>query len=53
VEQPVVEKKIVPVERVRPGTEIVTENRQVRGRVRKDQLEEEATTRGRGDRRDA
>ena len=46
-------EEIVPAERARPGTEIVTENQQVGGRVRKDQIEEEATTQGRGERRDA
>ena len=34
-EQPVVEKEAVPVERVRLGTETVTENEQVNETVRK------------------
>ena len=38
-EQPVVATEAVPVERVRLGTETVTENQQVSGEVRKEQIE--------------
>ena len=38
-EQPVVATQAVPVERVRLGTETVTENQQVSGEVRKEQIE--------------
>ena len=38
-EQPVVTTEAVPVERVRLGTETVTENQQVSGEVRKEQIE--------------
>jgi uncharacterized protein (TIGR02271 family) len=51
-EQPVVEKETVPVERVRLGTETVTENQQVTETVRKEQIEEEGTRGRRGTRRD-
>jgi uncharacterized protein (TIGR02271 family) len=40
-ERPVVEKETVPVERVRLGTETVTEDRQVNEQVRKEQVEYE------------
>jgi stress response protein YsnF len=36
----VVEKEAVPVERVRLGTETVTEERQVNEQVRKEQIDE-------------
>jgi uncharacterized protein (TIGR02271 family) len=39
-ERPVVEKEAVPVERVRLGTETVTEEQQVTEQVRKEQIEE-------------
>jgi uncharacterized protein (TIGR02271 family) len=39
-ERPVVEKETVPVERVRLGTEKVTEEREVSETVRKEQIEE-------------
>jgi uncharacterized protein (TIGR02271 family) len=39
-ERPVVEKEAVPVERVRLGTETVTEERQVNEQVRKEQIDE-------------
>lgn len=39
-EQPVVEKEAVPVERVRLGTETVTEQREVNEQVRKEQIDE-------------
>ncbi len=35
----VVDKEVVPVERIRVGTETVTDNRQVTGTVRKEQIE--------------
>jgi uncharacterized protein (TIGR02271 family) len=38
-ERPVVEKEAVPVERVRLGTETVTEDQQVSGTVRKEQVD--------------
>ena len=38
-EQPVVQKETVPVERVRLGTETVTENQQVTEQVRKEQID--------------
>ena len=38
-EQPVVATEAVPVERVRLGTETITENQQVSGEVRKEQIE--------------
>ncbi|WP_433796237.1 DUF2382 domain-containing protein [Actinoplanes sp. CA-252034] len=38
-ERPVVDTEVVPVERVRLGTEKVTEQRNVQGRVRKEQIE--------------
>jgi uncharacterized protein (TIGR02271 family) len=48
-ERPVVETEAVPVERVRLGTETVTEQQQVTGEVRKEQIEVEGdTTTGRG-----
>jgi uncharacterized protein (TIGR02271 family) len=40
-EQPVVEKNVVPKERVRLGTETVTEERQVADQVRKERIEPE------------
>jgi uncharacterized protein (TIGR02271 family) len=42
-EQPVVEKRAVPKERVRLDTETVTEERQVSEQVRKEQIETEGT----------
>jgi uncharacterized protein (TIGR02271 family) len=39
-ERPVVEKEAVPVERIRLGTETVTEERQVNEQVRKEQIDE-------------
>jgi uncharacterized protein (TIGR02271 family) len=39
-ERPVVEKETVPVERVRLGTETVTEQQEVSEQVRKEQIEE-------------
>jgi uncharacterized protein (TIGR02271 family) len=39
-ERPVVEKEAVPVERIRLGTETVTEERQVDEQVRKEQIDE-------------
>jgi uncharacterized protein (TIGR02271 family) len=39
-ERPVVEKEAVPVERVRLGTETVTEEQQVTEQVRKEQIDE-------------
>jgi uncharacterized protein (TIGR02271 family) len=39
-ERPVVDKETVPVERVRLGTETVTEERQVNEEVRKEQIDE-------------
>jgi uncharacterized protein (TIGR02271 family) len=38
-EQPVVQKETVPVERVRLGTETVTENQNVTEQVRKEQID--------------
>jgi stress response protein YsnF len=38
-EQPVVQKEAVPVERVRLDTQTVTEQQQVGGEVRKEQVE--------------
>lgn len=43
-EQPVVMTVAVPVERVRLGTETVTEQQNVTGEVRKDQIEVEGDT---------
>jgi uncharacterized protein (TIGR02271 family) len=51
-ERPVVEKETVPVERVRLGTETVTEDQQVNETVRKEQIEEEGTTENAGGRSD-
>ena len=50
-ERPVVETEAVPVERVRVGTETVTEQETVSGTVRKEQIEldDDATTSGRTD----
>jgi uncharacterized protein (TIGR02271 family) len=39
-ERPVVEKEAVPVERVRLGTETVTEQREVSEQIRKEQIDE-------------
>jgi len=47
-ERPVVEKETVPVERVRLGTETVTENVQVSEEVRKEQIELEGDVDTRG-----
>ncbi len=49
-ERPVVETEAVPVERVRLGTETVTEQQQVTGEVRKEQIEvdDDGTTGTRG-----
>jgi uncharacterized protein (TIGR02271 family) len=48
-ERPVVETEAVPVERVRLGTETVTEQQQVSGEVRKEQIEVDGdTVTGRG-----
>ncbi len=51
-ERPVVEKETVPVERVRLGTETVTENQEVTEEVRKEKIETDAGTdaTGRGER---
>lgn len=43
-ERPVVSKETVPVERVRLGTETVTEQREVTEQVRKEQIDEPTTT---------
>ncbi|MBG0740448.1 PRC and DUF2382 domain-containing protein [Paeniglutamicibacter antarcticus] len=43
-ERPVVEKETVPVERVRLGTETVTENQEVNEEVRKEQIDTDAGT---------
>jgi uncharacterized protein (TIGR02271 family) len=43
-ERPVVDKETVPVERVRLGTETVTEERQVNEQVRKEQIDETGVT---------
>ncbi|MCY0905317.1 PRC and DUF2382 domain-containing protein [Arthrobacter sp. H14-L1] len=43
-ERPVVEKETVPVERVRLGTETVTENHEVNEEVRKEQIDTDAGT---------
>jgi uncharacterized protein (TIGR02271 family) len=43
-EEPVVEKRAVPKERVRLDTEPVTEEREVSEQVRKEQIETEGTT---------
>jgi uncharacterized protein (TIGR02271 family) len=43
-ERPVVEKEAVPIERVRLGTETVTENQQVSETVRKEQIDDPGTT---------
>ncbi len=40
-EEPVVEKRVVPKERVRLGTESVTEEREISEQVRKEQIETE------------
>jgi uncharacterized protein (TIGR02271 family) len=45
-ERPVVNKETVPVERVRLGTESVTEDQEVTETVRKEQIDEPDTTRG-------
>ncbi|MCY0905519.1 PRC and DUF2382 domain-containing protein [Arthrobacter sp. H14-L1] len=53
-ERPVVEKETVPVERVRLGTETVTENHEVNEEVRKEQIDTDAgtdTTKGGEDRK--
>jgi uncharacterized protein (TIGR02271 family) len=51
-ERPVVEKEAVPVERVRLGTETVTEQHEVNEQVRKEQIEEpDVDTSLRGDQR--
>jgi uncharacterized protein (TIGR02271 family) len=47
-EEPVVEKRVVPKERVRMDTETVTEERQVSEEVRKEQIEAEAEGDGGG-----
>jgi stress response protein YsnF len=39
-ERPVVQKEAVPVERVRLGTETVTEQHEVNEQIRKEQIEE-------------
>jgi uncharacterized protein (TIGR02271 family) len=44
-EEPVVEKRVVPKERVRLGTETVTEEREISEQVRKEQIEAEGDTR--------
>ena len=46
-EEPVVEKRVVPKERVSLGTETVTEEREVSEEVRKEQIETEGTDRHR------
>jgi len=51
-EQPVVSKETVPVERVRMGTETVSEQQQVTGEVRKEQIEVEDDVNTRGSRDD-
>ena len=43
-EQPVIDKETVPVERVRLGTETVTEQRQINEQVRKEQIDETGVT---------
>jgi uncharacterized protein (TIGR02271 family) len=49
-ERPVVEKETVPVERVRLGTETVTEDQQVNEQVRKEEIEYEDSAAPRGER---
>jgi uncharacterized protein (TIGR02271 family) len=44
-ERPVITKETVPVERVRLGTETVTEDREVRETLRKEQIDDPDTTR--------
>jgi uncharacterized protein (TIGR02271 family) len=51
-EQPVVAKETVPVERVRMGTETVSEQQQVTGEVRKEQIEVEDDVKATGGRDD-
>ncbi|MCG2620843.1 YsnF/AvaK domain-containing protein [Arthrobacter sp. I2-34] len=51
-ERPVVEKETVPVERVRLGTETVTDEETVSEQVRKEQIEADGTGRRSTDRRD-
>ena len=47
-EEPVVQKDVVPKERVRMDTDVVTDERQVSDEVRKEQIDvDDATTRGR------
>jgi uncharacterized protein (TIGR02271 family) len=46
-EEPVVEKRVVPKERVRLGTETVSEEREVSEEVRQEQIETEGAERGR------
>lgn len=48
-ERAVVQKDVVPVERVRLGTETVTEQEQVNETVRKEEIETEGVETGRGD----
>ena len=47
-EEPVVQKDVVPKERVRMDTDVVTDERQISEEVRKEQIDvDDATTRGR------
>ena len=46
-EEPVVEKRVVPKERVRLDTETVTEEHEVSEEVRKEQIDAEGLERGR------
>jgi uncharacterized protein (TIGR02271 family) len=46
-EEPVVEKRVVPQERVRLGTETVSEEREVSEEVRKEQIETDGVEPGR------
>ncbi|GIF38997.1 DUF2382 domain-containing protein [Actinoplanes xinjiangensis] len=46
-QRPVVDTEVVPVERVRLGTETVTEQRNVQGRVRKERIEADLPGEGR------
>ena len=47
-EEPVVEKRVVPKERVRLDTETITEEREVSEEVRKEQIETEGLEQARG-----
>ncbi len=50
-EQPVVEKRVVPKERVRLDKDTVTDEREISEEVRKERIEGELDRPGRGERR--